>query len=156
MTRQRFDIISDTHGYLPDALLQQLQGADRIVHAGDICSYAHYLELNKIAPTSLCLGNNDWAGDYPPDVRERKIFFAAGLRWQVIHYRERFELTTTDIAICGHTHSPFIEWLELDGRRVLTMNPGSPVAPRRSHASMGRIIADEGTIISAEIIELNL
>lgn len=85
-----------------------------------------------------------------------KYFFAAGLRWQVIHYRERFELTTTDIAICGHTHRPFIEWLELDGRRVLTMNPGSPVAPRRSHASMGRIIADEGTIISAEIIELNL
>ena len=38
----RYDIISDTHGFLEPDLLDQLQGADVIVHAGDICSGADY------------------------------------------------------------------------------------------------------------------
>ena len=32
---KRIDIISDTHGYLSPALLDELKGADLIIHAGD-------------------------------------------------------------------------------------------------------------------------
>ena len=73
----RYDIISDTHGYLSPELLEQLQGADVIVHAGDICSPSDYRTLSDIARVQMCLGNNDWAYDYGPMVKDRKIFVAA-------------------------------------------------------------------------------
>ncbi len=155
MGTTRYDIISDTHGHLSPVLLENLKGADVIVHAGDCCSISDYRRLEMIAPVQMCLGNNDWAGDYGPAVKARKIFFGSGMRWQIVHYRERLNLLKCDIAICGHTHNPFVmrdEWTN-----VLVMNPGSPTCPRRSEPSMGRIICDDdaGKVISAEIITLS-
>ena len=40
-------------------LLDELRGADMIVHAGDICSVSDYHTLCDIAPVKLCLGNNE-------------------------------------------------------------------------------------------------
>lgn len=147
----RFDIVSDTHGRLSEELLRALRGADYIVHAGDMCSTTDYRTLDRIAPVQMCLGNNDWVVDYGPGVSRMTKFFSAGLRWQVCHYIERLDLLTCDIAICGHTHRPFIE---REGR-VLIMNPGSPTFPRTSDGpTIGRIIADKGVIQSANIIRL--
>ena len=50
MGYMRYDIVSDTHGYLSPALLAELEGADVIVHAGDICSPSDYRRLEEIAP----------------------------------------------------------------------------------------------------------
>lgn len=148
----RFDIVSDTHGYLSDELLDALRGADVIVHAGDICSESDYRTLNEIAPVHACRGNNDWGYDYDSFVTPRVRFFAGGLRWQLCHYRERLELDTCDIAICGHTHRPLVE---RDGRTgKLVMNPGSPTYPRAGGPSIGRIVAEAGKVESAEIVEL--
>ena len=149
---RRYDIISDTHGYLTPELLDALQGADVIVHAGHICSPSDYRTLQLIAPVQACLGNNDYASDYPPTVRARKVFYGSGLKWQVSHYRERLNLSLCDVAICGHTHTPFLEHDEWTG--TLVMNPGSPTAPRRSRPSMGRILCEEGRVIDAQIIAL--
>lgn len=149
---RRYDIISDTHGYLTPELLDALQGADVIVHAGDICSPTDFRTLQLIAPVQACLGNNDYASDYPPTVRARKVFYGSGLKWQVSHYRERLNLSLCDVAICGHTHTPFLERDEWTG--TLVMNPGSPTAPRRSRPSMGRILCEEGRVIDAQIITL--
>ena len=149
---RRYDIISDTHGYLTPELLDALQGADVIVHAGDICSPSDFRTLQLIAPVQACLGNNDYASDYPPTVRARKVFYGSGLKWQVSHYRERLNLSLCDVAICGHTHTPFLEHDEWTG--TLVMNPGSPTAPRRSRPSMGRILCEEGRVIDAQIIAL--
>ena len=66
---KRIDIISDTHGHLSDALLGALEGADLIIHAGDITSEADYHELATIAPLRAVLGNNDWYYDYGPEVQ---------------------------------------------------------------------------------------
>lgn len=148
----RFDVISDTHGFLSPELLAELAGADVIVHAGDICSASDYRTLCGIAPVKLCLGNNDWAYDYGPAVRQRCVFVAGGLKWQVTHYRQRLNLPKSDIAVCGHTHRPFVERDEWTG--TLVMNPGSPTYPRRSKPSMGRIVLDEGRVVDARIITL--
>lgn len=150
----RFDIISDTHGYLSDELLAALQGADYIVHAGDICSESDYWRLSRIAPVRMCLGNNDWGCDYGPDVKRFVQFYSAGLRWQVCHYEERLDLMTCDVAICGHTHRPFIE--RDPKTRVLVMNPGSPTFPRTAKGpTIGRIEADGGNVQACRIIQLN-
>ena len=111
----RYDIISDTHGFLEPDLLDQLQGADVIVHAGDICSGADYRTLQTIAPVQMCL-------------------------------------LKCDVAICGHTHRPFVERDEWTG--TLVMNPGSPTYPRGSKPSMGRILCEDGRVVDAQIIEL--
>lgn len=148
----RYDIISDTHGFLSEELLAELAGADVIVHAGDICSASDYRTLSAVAPLKLCLGNNDWSYDYGPSVRQRCIFVSEGLKWQVTHYRQRLNLPKSDIAICGHTHTPFVERDEWTG--TLVMNPGSPTYPRRSRPSMGRIVVEDGRVVDARIITL--
>ena len=156
----RVDVVSDTHGSLSDALLEQLQGADLIVHAGDFTSVANYQTLCKIARLEACEGNNDYMYDYGPAVKRRVQFTYLGLRFQLSHYEERLDLAVCDIAVCGHTHRPWVRWER--GGRVLMMNPGSPTLPRTSEGpTMGRIWIREpersggtGTIESAEIVSL--
>ena len=66
---KRIDIISDTHGHLSDALLGALEGADLIIHAGDITSEADYHELATIAPLRAVLGN--------PGISDTELCFRA-------------------------------------------------------------------------------
>lgn len=149
----RYDIISDTHGYLSKELLAELQGADVIVHAGDCCSVSDYEKLARIAPIKMCLGNNDYASQYGPMVKARTMFFSDGLRWQICHYRERLNLLKSDVAICGHTHRPFVtrdEWTN-----VLVINPGSPTYPRGfTGPTMARVIVEDGKVVDARLISL--
>lgn len=152
MAVKRFDIISDTHGFLSPELLQELSGADMIVHAGDICSPSDLRTLEGIAPVRLCLGNNDWAYDYGPMVKARTVFLGAGLKWQVTHYRRHLNLTKSDVAIFGHTHTPLLERDEWTG--TLVMNPGSPTYPRRSRPGMGRIYVEDGRVVDAQLVTL--
>lgn len=149
----RVDIISDTHGYLSDELLQALKGADLIVHAGDICSTDDFYRLEMIAPVKACIGNNDWGDEYGPAVKRRTVFMYEGLKWQVCHYRRELNLLKSDIAIFGHTHVPFMERDEWTGCFVI--NPGSPTYPRAgSKPSIARLEVEAGTILSASKIEL--
>jgi len=149
----RFDIVSDTHGYLSEELLEALQGADYIVHAGDMCSESDYWRLAQIAPIHMCLGNNDWGMGYTPAVKRVTRFYAAGLRWQLCHYEERLDLETCEVAICGHTHRPFFE--RDPKTRTLVMNPGSPTFPRTNKGpTIGRIIADKGHVYEVHIVQL--
>ncbi|MDO5120159.1 MAG: metallophosphoesterase family protein [Coriobacteriales bacterium] len=149
----RFDIIADTHGYLAPELLEALKGADYIVHAGDMCSESDLRRLDRIAPVQMCLGNNDWGHEYGGTVKRVTKFYSDGLRWQICHYRERLDLEICDIAICGHTHRPFVEFDQRTGTWI--MNPGSPTFPRGGKGpTMGRIITYRGHVLSTEIIKL--
>lgn len=152
MARLRFDIVSDTHGRLSKRLLEQLEGADVIVHAGDICSLADYRRLCEIARVYACKGNNDFGLDYGPEVQSTTRFFRGGLRWQVCHYRDRLDTRLADVSVCGHTHKPYVERTSLGH---LVMNPGSPTWPRTNDGpTMGRIIVEDGQVLSAEIVHL--
>ncbi len=154
----RFDIVSDTHGHLSSELLNELKGADMIMHAGDCCTYEDYRELCRIAPMAMCLGNNDWGMDYGPDVERVTSVFRCGLRWQLCHYEERLDLATCDVAVCGHSHRPFVRWETSPGGagKVLVINPGSPTFPRTNKGpTMARVIVEpSGVVQDAQIIEL--
>lgn len=157
----RVDVVSDTHGSLSDALLDALDGADLIVHAGDFTSTSDYRTLCGITRVEACLGNNDYMYDYGPAVKRVNQFVYQGLRWQVCHYEERLDLMVCDVAVCGHTHRPFIRRERDD--RVLVINPGSPTLPRsQMGATIVRVMVreperpgGEGTITSAEIVRLD-
>ena len=101
---KRIDIISDTHGYLSPALLDELKGADLIIHAGDLTSEMDYEHLRTIAPVRAVLGNNDYYRDYGPDVDRLALFTYEGLKFAVAHYREDLPVGSVDVAINGHTH----------------------------------------------------
>lgn len=149
--RKRIDIISDTHGRLSPALMAQLEGADLIVHAGDLTSEADYIELQTVAPVRAVLGNNDYFYRYGPEVRERLRFEYAGLRFAVAHYREELPQGGVDVAVCGHTHRAQI--LQLGD--CVRVNPGSPTYPRGMRGpTMARLVAEDGRIVSLEIIDL--
>lgn len=148
---KRIDIVSDTHGRLSARLVEELEGADLIVHAGDITSENDWAHLCVIAPIKAVLGNNDFYRDYGPGVARLNQFTYEGLRFAVAHYREDLPVGAVDVAICGHTHRSTIA----EVGDCLVINPGSPTFPRgRRGATMARMWVREGEILSADIIDL--
>ncbi len=148
----RIDVVSDTHGHLSKELLEQLKGADLIIHAGDICSEEDFATLESIAPVRACLGNNDFSGAFGDEVGRITNFIWNNLRFQVCHYEERLVMGSADIYICGHTHRPQVV-VPYEG--ALLMNPGSPTYPRSIMGpTLGRIYIKGTTITDASIIEL--
>ena len=125
----RIGLISDTHGLLRPQALRALQGADRIVHAGDIGDPAILRALESIAPVFAVRGNNDvggWAESIPFTL---DLEFGA-LRLHVLHDLKQLDRTAAAgkyrAVVAGHSHKPAVA--QEDG--VLYVNPGS-AGPRR-------------------------
>ena len=117
-------IISDTHGLLRPEALVPLQGADHIIHAGDIGAAEIVPQLEAIAPVTAIRGNVDkaaWTRAFPEAVTV-ELF---GKRFFVIHDRGDLVIDPAtagyDAVISGHSHKPGLE--TRDG--VLYLNPGS-------------------------------
>jgi putative phosphoesterase len=122
-------VISDTHGLLRPEALAALDGAEHIVHAGDIGSPEILVSLADIAPVTAVRGNNDdepWAESVPDKftvcLYDKKI--------HVLHDVTELDIDTktagVDMVISGHSHKSYVR--EQDG--VLFLNPGS-AGPRR-------------------------
>lgn len=135
-------LLADTHiparaRRLPDAVLEAVDSADIVVHAGDWVDVAT-LELIKTRSARFhgVYGNNDGA-----ELRERLPEVARlvvdGLRFAVVHEtgparrrEERMDeaFPDTDVLVFGHSHIPW-DTLTPGGMRLL--NPGSPTDRRR-------------------------
>lgn len=122
-------VISDTHGLLRPQALTALEGADLIVHAGDIGPPDILARLRMIAPTFAVRGNVDtspWGRSLPAS----EVVEAAGRLLYVVHDRADLDVNPRAggfaAVIFGHSHRP--EAVEHDG--VLFLNPGS-AGPRR-------------------------
>ena len=122
-------IISDTHGLLRPEAIEALQGADHILHAGDVGDPEILTRLRAIAPVTSIRGNIDEGrrcGNLPPiEVAE-----LAGLHFYMLHDAHQLDLDPAAAGfaavISGHSHKPLIEWR----KGVLFFNPGS-AGPRR-------------------------
>ncbi len=119
-------IVSDTHGYVPGALWELLDGVDIIFHAGDVGDEAVLRELEAIAPVRAVLGNTDrWITSLPDWLRTD----FCGMRLIIDHIqrtdarslRARALSVGAAVFLFGHTHRPF---LRLVGE-TLFVNPGS-------------------------------
>lgn len=148
----RIDVLSDTHGYLPRAAWEACAGANLIVHAGDICGDTILDELELQAPVIAVLGNNDWPGDYGPNVRESAAFERMGITFKVVHIPSHLGRLNTQIAICGHTHIAKIETIGA----CTVVNPGSVTRPRGGTGpTMARIELGENSVRSIRILHLD-
>ncbi len=126
-------ILSDTHGELPEGVYDAFKGVDYIIHAGDIGRESVLWELEYIAPTFACLGNNDWQ-NYGSSVRREMHPSVGGMSIAVTHFPHEAErlARTGDygLVVHGHTHVPRDEML--GACRII--NPGSTTRPRKGSA----------------------
>jgi putative phosphoesterase len=148
-------IISDTHGLMRPQAVAALQGADLIIHAGDVGNPDIIRELAGIAPTHVVRGNIDkgnWAAELPltelVGVGERLFY--------VLHEISQLDLDPAGAGfaavVFGHSHQPLIETRE----GVLFLNPGS-AGPRRFNlpVSIARVGVCGGRM-RPEIVELQV
>lgn len=122
-------VISDTHGLLRPQALTALEGADLIVHAGDVGPPDILARLRMIAPTIAVRGNVD-TSPWGRTLAEVEVVEAAGHSLYVLHDIGALDLDPKAAGfaavIYGHSHRPDAQ--VRDG--VLYLNPGS-AGPRR-------------------------
>ncbi len=156
MSALRVVCLSDTHlrseGGLPLWCLRRLEGADLIVHAGDLVAPPLLEQLERLAPTVAVRGNMD-ALALKERLPVRDIAEIGGARIGVLHdpgpglgriARLTQAFPDCGAVIYGHTHVPEIQRLS----RRLILNPGSPTVPRSTlGATMLELaISSDGTI----------
>lgn len=142
-------IISDTHSLLYPALLAQLQGADAILHAGDVGSPATLERLQAIAPVHAVLGNNDWLLFH---LLPRTLSVPlAGVNFFLVHRRQDVpkRLTDIDVVVYGHTH----QYACAQEHGMFWLNPGSCSRPRLSpERTMVLMEAEDGAFQIEKIV----
>ena len=118
---KRIAILSDTHGLLRPEVLDRLEEADVILHAGDINTQAIVDRLKALGPLYIVRGNNDkeWAEDLPHSL----TFTVEGVRFFMVHNKKDVpkDLSGADVVVYGHSHRYAME----DREGVLWLNPGS-------------------------------
>lgn len=159
----RIGLISDTHSYMDDRILEHLKGVDEIWHAGDLGDISITDTLETIAPVKAVFGNIDGAEIrrvWPLNRRGR----IEGLDVWMTHIggkpysytketRDEMRTNPPDIFICGHSH---ILRVEKDKRaNCLYINPGA--AGRygiHKIRTLLRFTLDAGNIKDLEVVEL--
>jgi putative phosphoesterase len=146
-------VISDTHGLLRPEAMSALQGADVILHAGDVGAPGILDELSTIAPVHAVRGNVDTQGwaDSLPETASVTIGDASVWLLHDIAQLDR-DLAAEGFAavIFGHSHKPSAEIRE----GVLRLNPGS-AGPRRFRlpVTIARLRVS-GRLIVPEIVKI--
>lgn len=159
----KIGLISDTHGYLDDAVFQYFEGCDEVWHAGDFGSVELVEQLKAFKPLRGVYGNIDGH-----DIR---IEYPEKLRWKceevevlMIHIggypgkydptiREEIQNSPPKLFISGHSH--ILKVIYDDKLNCLHMNPGA--AGKHGWHKMRTLIRfeiDGADIKNCEVIEL--
>lgn len=160
---KRIGLISDTHGYLDDAVFKHFNNCDEIWHAGDFGNIALAGRLAEFKPLKGVYGNIDGQ-----DVRQ---VYPGHLRWacegvnvymtHIGGYPPKYnpavkkELTANppQLFICGHSH--ILKVMFDDKLQCLHMNPGA-AGNQGWHKvrTLIRFVIDEKNMRDCEVIEL--
>ncbi|MEY3010116.1 MAG: hypothetical protein RLZZ314_758 [Bacteroidota bacterium] len=133
MAYRRIVLLSDTHGFLDEAMLRHMQNCDEIWHAGDIGRVQILNQLESMATVRAVYGNIDGT-----DIRlrcpEHLRFEVAGLKVWMTHIGGRppryaqgilpiLRRERPDVFICGHSHILLVHRVPSWGG--LHVNPGA-------------------------------
>ena len=159
----KIGLISDTHGYLDEAILRHLSNCDEIWHAGDFGSLAVADQLAAVKPLRGVYGNIDdytLRAVYPKTLR----FTCAGLDVLMTHiggYPGRYEPTIRaeikaqppQLFICGHSH--ILKIMPDKTNHLLHINPGA--AGKHGFHKVRTLVTfavNAGKILELKVIEL--
>ena len=156
----RVAVISDTHlprgaRRLPESCLEELRGADAILHAGDIASVGALEELRTLGPpVHAVLGNVDEPA-LASLVPEELVVELGGVTFGMRHIGVSGESLLERFPGCaavvfGHSHLPVVE------RRgaVWLLNPGSPTERRRAPFHSMIVVRIGGGEVFPELVRL--
>ena len=163
----RVVVLSDTHsprfwkGCPPD-VARHLDGAELILHAGDVCTADVLEELAGFAPVRVVLGNNDGPDVAAWGAPETLALDLDGLAVGMIHdsgpsagrvARLRRRFPAADLVVFGHSHIP----MDVAESGLRIFNPGSPTDKRRQlHRTLGLLRIESGALVERRIVELRL
>lgn len=160
---KKIGLISDTHGWLDDAVHHYFSGCDEIWHAGDIGHISVLETLRQFKPVRAVWGNID-----DPSIRavcsENLRFTCEGVDVWITHIggkpgnyalpvRNALKQNPPQLFICGHSHICKVQMDKNLG--FLYMNPGA--AGKHGFHQMRtllRFTLEEGRIQHLEVIEL--
>jgi uncharacterized protein len=146
---------------MPPRVADQLDGADVILHAGDVCVPFVLDELAEFAPVHVVRGNNDGQDVAAWGAPETLSLDLGGLKVSMIHdsgqkngrtARMRRRFPDADLVVFGHSHIP----LDETGAGLRIFNPGSPTDKRRQpHGTLGVLEIFDGELVSARIVQVS-
>jgi uncharacterized protein len=161
----RIAVLADTHAprrwkRCPPAVARHLEGADLILHAGDVCTAGVLDELAAFGPVRAVLGNNDGPEVAEWGATETLTVELAGLRVGMVHdagpstgrlRRLRRRFPEAALVVFGHSHIPLDAADGTLGLRIF--NPGSPTDRRRQPAgTIGLLQVERGRLTEARIV----
>ena len=157
----RIGLLSDTHGYLDQALLDHFSECDELWHAGDLGAHEVWRALQAFRPLVAVHGNIDDA-----DIRricpENVQIQRQGLRIWMTHIgatppytspiRQSMRDYRPDIFVCGHSH---ILRIERDQNTCLYLNPGAAghIGHHQERTAL-RFCLQDGKVKQMEVISL--
>lgn len=159
----RIGLISDTHGFLDEAVFLHFKDCDEIWHAGDFGDAALAEKLNAFKPLKGVYGNidgQDIRGKYP----EQLVFMCESVKVMMRHIggapprynpETRKQLTEHHplLFISGHSH--ILKVMYDQQQQCLHINPGA-AGKQGWHKvrTLVRFVIDGKDIQKCEIIEL--
>ena len=160
---KRIGLLSDTHGYLDEKILNYLKECDEIWHAGDIGSLDVIDQLSEITTVKAVYGNID-GHTIRVSCPENQIFECEGLKVWMTHiggYPPKYNKAIIEgldrikpgLFICGHSH--ILKVVPDQKRDLLHINPGA-CGKNGFHKvrTMVRFNIDKGKISDLQVIEL--
>jgi putative phosphoesterase len=156
-------LLSDTHGFLDDAVLSHFGGCDEIWHAGDVGAVEVLDRLGAVKQVRAVYGNVDGA-DVRACVREDLEWFVEGVRVYMTHIggypgrydtraKREIERRKPDLFICGHSH--IVRVMRDAKLNLLHLNPGaSGHSGWHTMRTAMRFSIARGKVEDVELIEL--
>ena len=159
----RIGIISDTHGFLDEAVFKHFEYCDEVWHAGDFGNAELANKLSSFKPTKGVFGNID-GHDIRVVYPEQLVFTCEGVKVMIRHIggsppkynpetRKELQIHQPQLFISGHSH--ILKVMYDENIQCLHMNPGA--AGKQGWHKVRTIIrfVIEGTNIKdCEVIEL--
>lgn len=154
--------MSDTHGYIDEAILKYVRQADEVWHAGDIGNLNVTDELARLTTLRAVYGNIDGA-ETRLQFPEEQVFDSEGVKVYMIHIggypgkyraevRKRIQEIEPQIYICGHSHILKVQYDAV--LKTLYLNPGAAgISGFHQVRTMLRFEIDQGKIQNMEVIE---
>ena len=160
---KRIGLLSDTHGWLDEAVFRHFADCDEVWHAGDIGDEAVIEALISFKPTRIVFGNID-STQIRKRTHENLRFTCEGLDVWITHIggrpgnyatpvRAELKANPPGLFICGHSHICMVQFDKT--HNMIYMNPGA--AGRHGFhqvRTMLRLEIDAGKVQKAEVIEL--
>lgn len=130
---KKIGLISDTHGYLDEAVFKHFEDCDEIWHAGDFGNASIAESLKKHKPLKGVYGNIDGT-DIRSDYPEQLVFFCEQVKVLIRHIggsppkynpetRKELALHQPLLFIAGHSH--ILKVIYDPAIECLHMNPGA-------------------------------